>query len=193
MKKRGQFFILAAVIMSAVIISLGLSFNYANVNKEPASFYDLSYEIKQEAGEVIDYGVFSNDDKLEDFTGKIAESLSDKDPNIEVIFIYGDEQQVIIENYAKDSIDSGSGEIEPGLRDVESKIQLNIGGTTFGITQEQDYKLFRQDWQQRISPQQKKVIVKINQKEYEFSLSKNQQFFMLIKKTQNKEDYLDLQ
>ena len=57
MNKKGEFFILTAVIISAVLVSLAVVKNEVISNSEPASFYDLTYEIKQESASVIDYGI----------------------------------------------------------------------------------------------------------------------------------------
>ncbi len=53
MNKRAQFFLLAAVIISVVVISLGITANRATVNREPGNFYDFSYEVKRETGAVF--------------------------------------------------------------------------------------------------------------------------------------------
>ena len=60
MNGRGQFFLLAAVIISVVVISFGVSSNVAKGNREPEDFYDFSYEMKREVGAVIDYEIYSD-------------------------------------------------------------------------------------------------------------------------------------
>ncbi|MFH1451828.1 MAG: hypothetical protein ABIF88_01500 [archaeon] len=100
--KRGQFFLLSAVVLSAVILSLGTIANRADVNPEPRSFKDFSYEVKEEAGEVINaeiYGGFSGSANLSEFIKLLAGDIRDRDPYANFMFIYGDETLVHLENY----------------------------------------------------------------------------------------------
>ena len=100
--KRAQIFLLAAVIISAVVISLGITANQAKVSSEPKNFYDFSYEVIREVGAVIDYEIytdFSEDDNLEEFVDIFAENIQDSDPEANFIFIYGDESGITIKNY----------------------------------------------------------------------------------------------
>jgi len=108
--KRAQFFLLAAVIISAVVISLGISANRATVNREPESFYDFSYEVKREAGSVIDYEIYSEiDGNLEDFVGLLAEDIKDKNPDANFKFIYGNNTYLVERDFG----DTGSGKKAP--------------------------------------------------------------------------------
>lgn len=99
--KRGQFFLLAAVIISSVIISLGASMNMAIVNEEPKNFYALSEEAQREIAAFLDYALFTNDDEeLGDFLVLLAENMEEIDPSIDFAFIYrGSGNKLIVENY----------------------------------------------------------------------------------------------
>ena len=101
--KKGQFFLLAAVIISMVIVSLNLATNRATVRDEPESFYDFSYEVQRESGSVLDYDIYTNIDggSLEEFTDLAAKDARDKNPDAEFIFIYGNNQGMHIKNYGK--------------------------------------------------------------------------------------------
>lgn len=112
-KKRAQFFLLAAVIISAVIISLGFVGNKATVNREPGSFYDFSYEVKRETGSVIDYEIYTiSDGNLTDFIDLLSDDIRDRDPDADFLFIFGDNETMKIQN-------EGTGEVAVGDQMLE--------------------------------------------------------------------------
>jgi hypothetical protein len=67
--KRGQFYIIAAVIIIAVIIGLFSLTNYMKVETRKTQIYDLGEELGIETGSVYDYGIYNEDD-----TGKLIEN-----------------------------------------------------------------------------------------------------------------------
>ncbi len=90
--KKAQLFLLAAIIIVAVVISLGITANQVIVNEEPEGFYDFSYEVKKEIGEVINYEIYSGFDDnadLDKFVDLLSESIKDTDPGSEFVIIYG--------------------------------------------------------------------------------------------------------
>mgnify|MGYP001562998049 CR=1 FL=1 len=195
--KRAQFFILAAVIISSVIVTLAASINYARVNKNPDKFYDLSENLKSETGKIIDFGVYQDSinvqQKLVDFSEQASEYVSDKDPNLEFIFIYGNKTNISIENYARADLDAGGVGVGGGGLQVNSNIEIDIGG---GFTKPQSQKIsdYNQRWRYitNIVPQSADFIkVKFRGEEYNFALSENQQFLMILQKEQINETYVD--
>ena len=113
--KKGQFFLLAAVVISVVVISLGVTTNRAIVRREPGSFYDFSYEVKREAGEVLDYEIYSNIDggSLDAFVQLLAAEIRDKNPDANFMFIYGNNTEMNLRNYGEAEAFAG-GEAVPG-------------------------------------------------------------------------------
>ena len=118
MNGRGQFFLLAAVIISAVVISFGVSSNRAVVNKEPENFYDFNYEVDREVGAVIDYEIYSGFDSgadLDLFVELLAEDIRDRTPDLNFMFIFGNNTDMILRNYgsadafAEGEVISGAG------------------------------------------------------------------------------------
>lgn len=124
MEKRGQFFLLAAVIISAVVISLGATTNKASVNEEPGNFYDFSYEVKREAGAVLDYEVYTNFDvnvDLADFVELLAQDILERSPGSSFVFIYGNIDDMTVVSYGSESVYVDNVEIE-GASEVSSRI-----------------------------------------------------------------------
>ncbi len=206
MNKKGEFFILTAVIISAVLVSLAVIKNEVISNSEPKSFYDLSSEIKEESARVIDYGVHSDTEDviqlMDQFSDEIAISIRNSDPNIEIIFIFGNSTNITIKNYGRDSASVtdlyGENSIEAGLVDIESSIRLNIGGIPFVKDAAEPYSLFDEDWTTRYDPSGGGIIpnpdvkIYINSKEYVFDLTKDMQFFIILKKSIGGENYVDV-
>ena len=126
MNRRAQFFLLAAVIISAVVVSLGITANRATVNREPGNFYDFSYEVKREAGAVLDYEIYTNfndDVKLEDFVGLLATDIRDRDPDANFLFLYGNNESMELRNYGSEDAfvwdeDSISGSAEGSISTI---------------------------------------------------------------------------
>jgi hypothetical protein len=130
--KRAQFFLLAAVIISAVIISLGIGTNKVVVSEEPTSFYDFSYEVKREVGAVLDYEVYSgfdSDVNLGDFVDLLADEITERSPGSNFIFIYGNgsatEGNWQIKNYGSESVYVEGEEVEGLNSEDTSRICLS--------------------------------------------------------------------
>jgi hypothetical protein len=197
--KGGQFFILAAVILSGILISLSSVRNYVSSVEKQEAFYDLSKEIKEESFEVLDYGIYNNKDMprlIENFTSEIAKYSLDKEPDLEFIFIYGNESSLAVENYGKnesylkigDEIEkvSGGGEM------IRSNIALNFENENFNLGVFNSKKNYNSNWNKKVSPIKKNIAVAFGGSNYNFSLGKNQQFFMIVKKILNNEEYIEV-
>ena len=125
--KKGQFFILAAVILSAVVVSMAVTKNYVNINQEPTKFYELTSEMKHESLRVIDYDVYQDKDKLPSFIDMNIENWQNQDPNAEIVVIYGDEDEVTIENYGEDSVEVESQSLLGATSDTDNDVNLCRG------------------------------------------------------------------
>jgi hypothetical protein len=115
MNKRAQFFLLAAVIISAIVISLGMTTNRATVDEEPDDFYGFDYEVKKEIGMILDYKVytdFDTDVDLAGFVESLAYEIREKSPGSDFIFIYGNEDNMTLKNYGSENIYMDGMEVE---------------------------------------------------------------------------------
>jgi hypothetical protein len=61
MNKRGQFFLIAALIIIGIILSVSTVYNYTSSNNQNTKASDISKELDFEANKVIDKGVFNSD------------------------------------------------------------------------------------------------------------------------------------
>ena len=130
----GQFFLLAAVIISAVIISFGAGTNKASVNEELDNFYVSSDEMKREIAAFLDYAVYENvdDEVFTDFLESLAENIKETNPSVDVAFIYweGKGNQVIVENYGSRDVYVNEDRIEARGKETSSATDNGIRYTT---------------------------------------------------------------
>ncbi len=104
MKKRGQFYILAAIIIISFLIGTVIYTNYARIKKEKEQIYDLGEELSLETGSVYDYGIYSQENTeqlIEYWLGNYSEYRG----NIagDWIFIYGNASGITILNFTQKS------------------------------------------------------------------------------------------
>ena len=150
--KRAQFYILFAVLVIVIITGLVTTSNYARKVKKPVKFYDLSEDFEAETTKIIDYGIFSGeqqssiDSLIDAFSAEYLEYAQKKDPNLELIYIFGDENEITIDNYYYEDdeikVKSQTGEekpLEPGSEVTTSKITIHYGEKNF--TKEIDEKM----------------------------------------------------
>lgn len=140
--KRGQFYIIFAVLVIIIITGLVTTANYANKVKKPVKFYDLSEDFESETTKIIDYGVFSSmgeteiENQITLFADEYLTYAQKKDPNLQLLYIYGDKDGVLVDNYALEDMEiiTHSGEEvngSAGSEGVLSKITIHYGEKEF--------------------------------------------------------------
>ena len=92
MKKKGQFYLIATIIIVGALISLITITNYSREDSS-TSIYDLSVDLGIESENVLEHGIYNEftpsemNDLLENFTKTYSENLAE---DIEIIFVVGD-------------------------------------------------------------------------------------------------------
>ncbi len=92
MHRRGQVFLMAAVIVAGLLFALTRTANKGFVRDEPEAFYDLTEEIGFETKRVLDYGVINSQSSettgtnTKNLINKYAEYVAQED----IVFVYGD-------------------------------------------------------------------------------------------------------
>lgn len=91
MHKRGQFFLIAAVIIVFVLIGFGAIYSSTKTLKEDVIFYDLSKEAVFEGTKVLDYSSFNSipDSEVYAMVKNLTDYYSTLRPETDFIFIYG--------------------------------------------------------------------------------------------------------
>lgn len=197
MKKGGQFFILAAIIISAVIITLATTVNYVKVNQEPQNFYDTTYQIKQESGGVLDYEIYTDlpdNTNLTDFVDRIAKDMRDKDPGVEFIVVYGNNESMVVRNYATTTAETSTGTSSNNLPGGSSttKNTINIFGFSGGVntTFDASSNSFIQNYGgDEIGGD---VNVSIGEQNYSFPVTEHKQVILIRQKYVEDEVFVDV-
>lgn len=98
--KRGQFFILAAVLIASIVFSLSVAKNTLVGRDSPDDFYLIGEQLNSELKAVLDYNLVSGDNKVSNFTNESIEYFRKTKPHTEVIFLYVIDNNLTVENYA---------------------------------------------------------------------------------------------
>lgn len=165
MEKRGQFFLIAALVIVAIIFSLGVIYISTKTVKEDITVLDLSKEISYEGSQVIDNGVYTGgdiDQRITELVGYYSEKNQDSD----IMIVYGSSEGVKILEY---------------LRTAHS-VGISTGGPPSSIQVRQRVL----EGMSRI-PVGDKIEVPFGESTYEFDLKEGQNFYIIIKKEKGAE------
>lgn len=180
--KHGQFFLIAAVIIIAVIVSIVTITNYTE-RKDVVRLYDLGEELGIESQQVLDYGTYSelNESEMtgliENFIDKYV-SYIEEDTNI--YFVFGNKQKINVVGYQD-------------LQNESVEVCLDIGHTseTEGITRKGQCVAYKSigetesftkcdDAITNCEENINRVTIKIGSEEYQFRLRYGENFYFVI-------------
>lgn len=161
MNKRGQFFLIAAVVIVILLAGIGTIYNTVKARGEDAEVYDLTEELNYESAQVIDNGVY-NDFEKEKIAGHL-ENLSviyaSTHPEKDLILVYGDVENVNViysNNTRLGSVRIGTGTGSPAvvqtprskylIRNAFSspgdKVEIQVGGSNYQFSLQQGGKFY---------------------------------------------------
>ena len=141
MDKRGQFFLIAALIASSLLFGLTTVINSARGSAENKAFYGLSDEIDFETKRVLDYGTYyyqevSTPELMRQFLVKYADYIAQE----KVLFLFGNEDELeglYFSNRALGSVGvdtGGSATIIPVQQITGSVANVSVSGETVTVT-----------------------------------------------------------
>lgn len=192
--KKAQFYILVSAMIAIILTGLIARVNYAIVKPEPIQFYDLSKELEYEANRVIDYGTYNGKDValyLEDFVNTFLESAQERDPELGLIYIYGNSTYLVVVNYGKNDagiiVANKSTPLLGAQAQQVSNIKIDIGSTQVGKKIVEEKSLFGKIME-TFGPS-KTVTVNVADRMYTFDLRGEQYFFTIIKTERENETY----
>jgi len=124
--KKGQFYIIAAVIIVLVVISVSSVVTYSVVKSQPKSVTELSKTLETESPYVIKYGFYNNQNLtalMENFTEidfATYFGLSSDYATTNITFVYGNRSQLVIVKYIKTNTGTiGFGNSQYSTRGIE--------------------------------------------------------------------------
>jgi len=173
--KRGQFYIVAAIVISIIITSMAGTTTYAYSKSSPSTIQELSSELKQESSKVIDYGVYNptEEDKLSTFTQEdFADYIIPKTDHIELSLIYGNEEEGFKE-VKYDTTDKGTISLVTGGDSILLQIREEIVEPEIPLTVTDN-----------------KVTVTILEQDYIFELKPGQNFYFVIQHQEGEESFV---
>lgn len=170
MNKRGQFYIIAAILIVMVLFGMASISTYAVIKPEPRTIYDLSKDLDRESYKVIEYGIYNKEnliDLAESFSGEdVAKYFLKKTDNANIVFVYGDKNDLNLLSYddaITGSVKVGNSEW-PVHNQYSKKREADRGG---GF-----------------------VKVKILDKDYFFEIRDNEMFYFIIVKKRGEEVFV---
>ena len=158
--KRGQFYLIAAIILATIIIGISVVVNYSK-KQDSGNLENLKEEIQIESENVLDYGVYNelSDSAMKtlmtDFSKDYINSKG-KDKNL--YFIFG-----------KEGI---NGLTVVSSQSSEETARINVGGETVDLIITQEGVSF--------SPLGNQVSLIINDFTHNFKLEEGENFYFLI-------------
>ncbi len=173
--KKGQIYLIAAIIIIITIIGLASITNYTITGKKPVKFYDLSSELNQESSRVVEYGIYNERELpglIEDFTDTYFIGYSEeKEKGTELVFVYGNKKNITVASYTSEKT---------------GKIDISYGTTSFVHTGTDKYTANRTT----IIPEGSAITVKILGGDYNFNLQEGENFLFVITKKTEEETYI---
>ena len=102
MNKRGQFFLIAALVIAGIIITLtSINFSTKTPEVKTTAVYDLSKEINFESNSLIDYGVFLDSLTIGASLQNLAAAYSAENPDTDLLIVYGNINSYNVSLYNK--------------------------------------------------------------------------------------------
>jgi hypothetical protein len=183
MNKRGQFYIIAAIIILLAVAGIIGVKTYTSTTPKPRTIQNMGDELKKESFRIVDYGIYNGkntNELLDKFTENYSSYFLQKTNNANVIFVYGNNTDLYAVKYDSASTGSVSADIGGGgaagwntYTNFVNKTQIIIGSLPTGTSGN------------------KKVNVTIFKKEYDFDLKNNQMFYFVIVQEKEGEVYVE--
>ena len=166
--KRGQFYLVAAVIIAMVVFSLATISNYARIESGETEVFDLRSELGLEGGRVIDFALYSGKD-----VSKLIENWTEvyiigkQEQEIENwLFVYGNPNNIIVLAFT--------------LGSAGAITVIDSGGTSTSV----DVEKYKKN--STVLPASDYVNIILGNFTYRFDTAAGQNFAFLI----NKEGYI---
>ncbi len=174
MNKRGQFYIVAAIIIVVVIAGIASVKTYAIVKPKPRSIESMGSELKEESFRIVEYGIYKKENMtslLNNFTSNYSEYFLKKTNNANVIFVYGNKSDLYSAKY--DTANTG-------------RITATIGTQGAGWSMDTSFTN-----RTKLNVLGDSVTVTIFNKDYSFDIKNNEMFYFVIVEEKEGEVYVE--
>src|SRR3989344_7200716 len=95
--KRGQFYIIAAIIIVLVLAGIASVRTYTITKSRPETITDMASTLNVEGSQVVDFGIYTGqegdemNELLEDFTTNFSNYFAGKTQQTDMVLVYGGE------------------------------------------------------------------------------------------------------
>lgn len=175
--RRAQFYIIAAVIISVVLIGLFATTNYIKIKQKDTKLYDLRRELGLEAGYVIDNGIYTEadtDELIEKWTIEYVQYTRTHTGVGDWIFVYGDENKITVLTFTQDIL--GEVYIDIGGQQGSLPITGENQGTTSFKPEGNNVTI--------IAPAYNQDTKQYENRTYNFPLKEGENFYFVISEKQ---------
>lgn len=149
MNKKGQFFLIAALVIAGVVITLAAINITTKTTTTESAIFDLSREIDYESNQLIDHGVYKDVPRTsrQAYVNALVRNYSLANPGTDILFVYGNQDAATGIFYGEDptgfaglntggeSIIQRTVEIRPMPLNTsvtwDKKIRVMLNSTTF--------------------------------------------------------------
>ncbi|MBT6995070.1 hypothetical protein HN865_02725 [Candidatus Woesearchaeota archaeon] len=149
MNKRGQFYLIIVLILSLAIFGITYQVNSISEAVVWEDFNEVSQNYLSESTRVANNAVKNKEDvttKLETFSTSFLEYAQKRNPDLGLLFVYGDENEITVRNYL-DSSGTISGETIFGSnQEFVQDVTVRVGGKDFVYKVPITSKNFGDDW-----------------------------------------------
>ncbi len=168
MNKRGQFYLIAAVVVLVIFGGFILISNKVSYVQNP-HIYSVKNEIRTEASAIIDYGTNNAEtsSQIEDKLVNLSEYYINETPESNLYFLLG----------------TVSGMIFIAYQTNQENVYLD-GSQVTGISPKSTYR------QDSISPTGNSIDIKVNETDYNFTIKEGENFYFVISSLAGGQNYV---
>ncbi len=175
MNRRGQIFLIATIILVGILIALTSLTNRGVVKKEPEAFYDLADEIDFEVKKVLDYGVINGGQNTMTFANQLLNNYSEYVASDDIVFIYGDSVSVSAIYY----------------QSLTNLNAVSLGSifvpVSYTLASQTSVEIYPLDNLNNVAK------VRIRDRDYNFNLKPGQNFYFVLIKEEEGEQFVTVQ
>ena len=172
MDKKGQFFLIATVIIVGLIITVSTIYISTKTTKEDTTIYDLSKEINYESNQVLIHGVQKSED-ISGYLDNLTAYYAATSPGTDILVVSGNEDKMSAMFYGEDPT---------GIVGV---------GTGTGVTSgEKLYTPTSSPLYASVDKQERNIRVWLNEQRSEyadFELKPGENFYLILQKQRGDE------
>ncbi|MBR9706479.1 hypothetical protein GOV14_05565 [Candidatus Pacearchaeota archaeon] len=175
--KRGQFYIIGAILIVIAISGIAGINTYAIYKSNPRTITDLGSELREESLHIVEHGIYNGKnlkDLIENFTDqKYSHYFLQKTQGTDIVFVYGNKKDLYAAQYKMQSTGT---------------VSATIGGSINWETVGSFSEITKID---TTTLPGNKLKVKLLEKQFTFELKDNEMFYFVIAKDENGERYIE--